>query len=200
MLAWHELLTNLAWHEILHRHFRASQSLKWITAKWLTHGKQLQEVALWGKLETPPPRDPFQYILNLEASLHSLLSFAWASLTQQINCDKILFSHSPRWTDTSFFFLTRFLNFSFFCFFFNVILLLLIFTKIMLLLLFFLFFFCFCFFFHENYFYFFMFRDVPAPGFIDALRHDRFSMLEWNIQTFSCQLCKLCASSLDSKS
>ena len=36
MLAWHELLTDLAWHEILHRRFRPSQSRKWITAKWLT--------------------------------------------------------------------------------------------------------------------------------------------------------------------
>ena len=36
MLAWHELLTDLAWHEILHRHFRPSQGRKWITAKWLT--------------------------------------------------------------------------------------------------------------------------------------------------------------------
>ena len=36
MLARHEILTDLAWHEILHRHFRPSQSRKWITAKWLT--------------------------------------------------------------------------------------------------------------------------------------------------------------------
>ena len=43
--------------------------------------------------------------------------------------------HSPnKLTDTSFFFLIRLLNFSFFCFF-HIILLLLIFTKIMLLLL-----------------------------------------------------------------
>ena len=58
MLAWLELLTDLAWHEILHRHFRPSQSRKWITAKWLTHGKQLQEVAVLGTLKKPPSSRP----------------------------------------------------------------------------------------------------------------------------------------------
>ena len=55
MLAWNELLTDLAWHEILHRHFRPLQNRKWITAKWLTHGKQLQEVAVWGTLKKKKP-------------------------------------------------------------------------------------------------------------------------------------------------
>ena len=166
MLAWHELLTDLAWHEILHRHFWPSQNLKWITAIWLTHGKQLQEVALWRKLENPPPRDPFQYILNLEASLHSLLSFAW-TLTRPTNFNllrqNIVFSYSQR-ISVSFSWLIDYFSF-FFCYF----TLLLIFTKIILLLLFY------YIFFHENYFYFFMFRDVPecsgmfhVPGFIEA--------------------------------
>ena len=39
---------------------------------------------MWRKLENPPNRDPFQYILNSEASLHSLLSFAW-TLTRPKN-------------------------------------------------------------------------------------------------------------------
>ena len=94
------------------------------------------------------------------------------SLAQQINCDKILFSHTRRWY--KFLFLNYFFIFLFFSFLFllfYVILLLLVFTKIILLLLFY-----FYFFFHENYFYFFMFRDIPGcsgmfrvPGFIDAL-------------------------------
>ena len=141
--------------------------LKWINGKWLTHGKQLQAVAPWGKLENPPPRDPFQYILNLEARPYSFLSFAWTSLAQQINCEKILFSHTPRWTDTRFFFLIRFLNFFFFLLF-HVILLLLIFTKIMLLslLLFYLIFFSWKLFlsFHVPG-YSGMFRNVPCSGF-----------------------------------
>ena len=37
MLAWNELLTDLAWHEILHRHFRPLQNRKWSIAKlWQT--------------------------------------------------------------------------------------------------------------------------------------------------------------------
>ena len=95
------------------------------------------------------------------------------SLAQQINCDKILFSHTRRWY--KFLFLNYFFIFLFFSFLFllfYVILLLLVFTKIILLLLFYYYYF----FFHENYFYFFMFRDIPGcsgmfrvPGFIDAL-------------------------------
>ena len=178
MLAWNELLTDLAWREILHPHFRPLQSRKWITANWLTHGKQLQEVAVWGTLKNPPPRDPFWYILNLEASLHSLLSFEW-TLIRPTNSNllrqNIVFSYSER-IPVSFSWLFHYFSF-FFCYF----TLLLIFTKIILLLLFY------YIFFHENYFYFFMFRDVPGcsgmfrnvpacsgmfrvPGFIDALK------------------------------
>ena len=122
--------TDLAWHElvILHRHFRPSQSRKWITAKWLTHGKQLKELAVWGKLENHPPHNPFQYIFEFRSKpsfdyyghLHKSL------LAQQINRDKILFSHTRRWYQF------LFLNF-FFCYF----TLLLIFTKIILFLIFF---------------------------------------------------------------
>ena len=106
-----------------------------------------------------PPRDPFKYILNLEANLHSFLSFAW-TLAPQIICDKnIVFSY-PEMIRVSF---PLFLSVTVSSYF----RLLLIFTKVILLLL--------LYFFHENYFYFFMFRDVPessgmfcVPGFIDA--------------------------------
>ena len=124
----------------------------------------------------PPPRDPFYCILNLEASLHSLLSFAW-TLTRPTNlicCDKILFSHTQR--GYQFLFLDYFIIFRFFFGYFTFLLIL---TKTILLLLFY------YISFHENYFYFFMFRDVPGcsgmfrnvpecsemfhvPGFIDA--------------------------------
>ena len=81
-----------------------------------------------GKLENPPPRDPFQYILNLEASLHSLLSFAW-TLTRPTNYlrQNIVFSY-PEMIRVSF---SLFLSLSVFCYF----TLLLIFIKIILLLL-----------------------------------------------------------------
>ena len=176
MLAWNELLTDWAWHEILHRHFRPSQSRKWITARWLTHGKQLQEVALWRKLKKTTPRDPFKYILNLEASLYSLLSFEW-TLTRLKNSlrQNIVFSYSEKIPVSFSFFLSFFLCFFIFRFFllFHVII---NFYKNYLLLLFY------YIFFHENYFYFFhvpgcsgMFRNVPAcsgmfhvPDFIDG--------------------------------
>ena len=136
--------------------------LKWITAKWLTHGKQLQAVALWGKLETPPPLcDPFQYILNLEARLHSLLSFAWTltppnKLIAKKYCFLILLEEqipvSFSWSD--------FLIFLFLLL--HIILLLLIFTKIMLLLFYLIFF----------SWKLFLFFHVPEcsvfRGFIDA--------------------------------
>ena len=88
--------------------------LKWITAKWLTHGKQLQAVALWGKLETPPSLRPISIYFEFRSktSLITIIRMDPHS-AQQINCQKILFSHTPRGTDTSFFFLIRFLNFSF---------------------------------------------------------------------------------------
>ena len=64
---------------------------------------------MWVKLKNPPPRYPFEYILNLEANPHSLLSFPW-TLAPQIICDKILFSHTRRWYEFLFlyFFLFRF--------------------------------------------------------------------------------------------
>ena len=76
MLAWNELLTDLAWHEILNRHFRPLQNRKWITAKWLTQGKQLQEVAVWGKLKKPPSSRPI--LISFEfRSKPSLITVIW---------------------------------------------------------------------------------------------------------------------------
>ena len=107
-----------------------------------------------GKLENPTPRDPFQYVLNLEANLHSLLSFAW-TLTRPTNYwrQNIVFSY-PEMIRVSF---SLFLSFSVFCYF----TLLLAFIKIILLL------------FIYFYYYFFMkiififscsgmFRNVPG--------------------------------------
>ena len=126
--------------------FLGWQSCKWITVK--RHGKQLRGVAVWGKLETPPPRDPY-YILILEANLHSLLSFAW-TLAPQIICDKILFSHIRRWFQFLFlyFFLFRF----FFCYFTVVIN------------------------FYKNYYYYFffswkLFLFLHVPGCSGMFRH-----------------------------
>ena len=147
--------TDLPWHEIVHRYIRPSQSRKWITVKWLTHGKQLKEVAVWEKLENHPPRDPFWYIFEFRSkpSLDHYCNLHKSLLAQQINRDKILFSHTRRWY--------RFPFLNFFCYF----TLLLILTKIIIYL----------FFFSRKLFYFFMFRDVPGcsgmfrvPGFIDA--------------------------------
>ena len=177
MLASHELFTDLAWHEILHRHFRPSQSRKWITAKWLTHGKQLKELAVWGKLENHPPHNPFQYIFEFRSKpsfdyyghLHKSL------LAQQINRDKILFSHTRRWYQ----FLFLIYIFIFIFYFFLLFYVIVNFYKN---------YFIFNFFFHENYFYFFMFRDVPAcsgmfrvPGFIDALLDVALFRISWQI-------------------
>ena len=76
MLAWNELLTDLAWHEILHRHFRPLQNHKWITAKWLTHGKQLKEVAVWGTLKKTPSSRPILIYFEFRSkpSLVTLIS------------------------------------------------------------------------------------------------------------------------------
>ena len=94
MLAWHESLTDLAWHEILHRHFRPSQNRKWITAKWLT-----------------------------QASLHSLLSYAW-TLTRPTNFNllrqNIVFSYSER-IPVSFSWLFHYFSFFFYFFLFYVL-------------------------------------------------------------------------------
>ena len=74
--------------------------------------------------------------MNLEASLHSLLLFAW-TLTRPTNyLRQILFCHTRRWYQ--FLFLNLFFIFRFFFLLFYVILLLLIFTKTMLLLSFYL--------------------------------------------------------------
>ena len=158
MLVSHELLTDLAWHEILHRHFRPSQSRKWITAKWLTHGKQLQEVAVWGKLKKPPSSRPILIYFEFRSkpSLITVICMDPHSpnkLFATKYCFLILVD------DTSFFFFI-----SLFLFFWCYFTLLLIFTKIILLLL--------LFFFSWKLFLFFhvpgysgMFRDVPCSGF-----------------------------------
>ena len=108
--------------------------------------------------------------MNLEASLHSLLSFAWTLTCPKnlICCVKILFSHTQR--GYQFLFIDYFIIFRFFFCYFT---LLLIFTKIILLVLFY-----YIFFFIKIIFIFScsgMFRNVPAcsgmfhvPGFIDA--------------------------------
>ena len=94
----------------------------------------------WIQLEKHPLLRPILKYLNLEASLQSLLSFACTftySLAQQINCDKILFSHTRRWYQFQFSFISLFFVIFFYYFMLiYVILLLLIFIKIILLLLF----------------------------------------------------------------
>ena len=134
MLAWHELLTDLAWHEILHRHFRSSQNRKWITAKWLTHGKQLQEVVVWGKLENPFSR-PILIYFEFRSKPSLITVIAW-TLTRPTNFNllrqNIVFSYSERMT-VSFSWLFHYFSFFFlFCYF----TFLWIFTKIILLLIF----------------------------------------------------------------
>ena len=61
------LITDLAWHDILHRHFRPSQSRKWLTRKWLTHDKQLQEISTSKLLKEPLNRtiDVFPYFIYI---------------------------------------------------------------------------------------------------------------------------------------
>ena len=91
--------------------------------------------------------------MNLEASLHSLLTFAW-TLTRPLLRQNIVFSYSER-IPVSFSWLFHYFSF-FFCYF----TLLLIFTKIILLSLFYYIYISF----HKDYFYFScsgMFRDVP---------------------------------------
>ena len=115
-------------------------------------------------------RDPFKYVLNLEASLHSLLSFAW-TLTSPTNFNllrkNIVFSYSER-IPVSSSWLFHYFSF-FFCYF-------------TLLLINFIFFFLY-FFFMKIILIFScsgMFRNVPAcsgmfrvPGFIDGPRMSR---------------------------
>ena len=127
MLAWHELLTDLAWHEILHRHFRPSQSLKWITAKWLTHGKQLQEVAVWGKLKKPPSSRPILIYFEFRSKPSLITVISMDPRPTNYLRQNIVFSY-PEMIRVSF---SLFLSLSVFCYF----TLLLIFVKIILLLL-----------------------------------------------------------------
>ena len=151
MLAWNELLTDLAWHEILHRHFRPLQNRKWITAKWLTHGKQLQEVAVWGKLKNPPSSRPILIYFEFRSkpSLVTVICMNPHSPNKfQFVATKYCFQLILR-EDTSFFFLILSLFFVFPLLFYVIIN------------------------FYKNYFWiiillylffmkiFFMFRDVP---------------------------------------
>ena len=119
-----------------------SQNRKWITVN--PYGKHLQEVAVWGKLENPPPRNPFLHILNLETSLHSLLSFAW-TLTRPTNNlrQNIVFSCSQ-------IIRVSFSLFLYFLFLIYYLFLQKLFYYYYIIIIF-----------YENYFYFFMFRDVP---------------------------------------
>ena len=157
MLAWNELLTDLAWHEILHRHFRPLQNRKWTTVKWLTHEKQLQEVALWGKLKKKTLlATHFNIFWIQKQAFTHYCHLHEPSLSQQIliGCDKILFSHTQR--GYQFLFLYYFIIFRFFCYF----TLLLIFPKNILLLLFY-----YIYIFSWKWFFLscsWMFRNVPG--------------------------------------
>ena len=117
MLAWHKVLANIS-------DYRQMINL---------HTIQLQEVAVWGNLEDPSPSHPFWYILNLEASLHSVLFFSHLcgpSLAQQNEA----FSYSE--IIIQFLFLSFFifhLNINMVCFLF--IFLLSIFTKFTIIII-----------------------------------------------------------------
>ena len=130
-----------------------------VTAKWLTHGKQLQEVAVWGTLKKPPSSRPILIYFEFRSNPYSLLTFAW-TLTRPTKFNRlrqnIVFSYSER-IPVSFSWLFHYFSF-FFCYF----TLLVIFTTIILLLLFYLFIFM-------KIILFFhvpecsgMFRNVPA--------------------------------------
>ena len=164
MLVSHELLTDLAWHEILHRHFRPSQSRKWITALWMINSWQT-----WGgcvrKVWKTPSSQPILFYFEFRSR---------PSLITGICMDP----HSPNKSiatkycflilgdDTSFFFLIISLFFfSFLFLLFYVILLLLVFTKIIFLLLFYFFYFSWkLFLFFHVPGYSGMFRYVPCSG------------------------------------
>ena len=118
----------------------------------------------------PPLRDPFEYILNLEASLHSLLSFA-STLTRPRNFNLLrqndVFWYSER-IPVSFSWLFHYF-WVFFCYF----TFLLIFTKIISLLLFYS-----IFFFMKNILIFSrsgMFRNVPGCSMFLVLSTPRIS-------------------------
>ena len=156
MLAWNELLTDLTLHEILHRHFRPLQNRKLITAKWLTHGKQLQEVAVWGKLKKPPSSRPILIYFEFR-SKPSLITVICMNphLPNKFQSVATKYCFLILREDTCFFFLII----SLFCVIFCYYTLLLIFTKNILLLLF-----HYIFFFMKIIFIFAcfgMFRDVP---------------------------------------
>ena len=114
MLAWHELLTDLAWHEILHRHFRPSQSRKWITALWMINSWQTWSGCVRKVWKTPSSQPFIIFWIQKQAFTH-YWHLHGPSLAQQINCDKILFSHTRRWY--KFLFLNYFFIFLFFSFF-----------------------------------------------------------------------------------
>ena len=126
MLAWNEVLTDLAWHEIL--------------TDISDH-----------RLENPSPRNASRPILIYIEFSGKLSLGCHSAVAQQINCDKILFSHTRR--------CYQFLFLSFFLFRFYVMLCYVIyyviinqFTKIILSLFFF---------FIKITWNFFMFRDIP---------------------------------------
>ena len=135
---------------------------KWITAKWLTHGKQLQGVVVWGKLENPSSRPILIYFEFRSKALTHYCHLHGPSLAQQIICDKILFSHTRRWYEFLFLY---FLIFPFLSFFllsyvivnfykndFIIIIYFILFSRKLLL------------FFHVPG-CFGMFRNVPCSGF-----------------------------------
>ena len=136
MLVSHELLTDLAWHEILHRHFRPSQSRKWITALWMINSWQT-----WGgcvrKVWKTPSSQPILLYFEFR-SRPSLITGICMDLHSPNKSIATKYCFLILGDDTSFFFLIISLFFfSFLFLLFYVILLLLVFTKIIFLLFFF---------------------------------------------------------------
>ena len=78
-----------------YRHFRPSQSLKWITVKWLNSWQTITRGGcVTGSLKTSFVR-PILIYFELEARLHLLLSFEWTltRLTNKLR-QNIVFSYS----------------------------------------------------------------------------------------------------------
>ena len=135
MLAWNEVLTDLAWHEIL--------------TDISDH-----------RLENPSPRNASRPILIYIEFSGKLSLGCHSAVAQQINCDKILFSHTRRCYQFLFlfFFLFRFyvMLCYLFCYYKSV-------YKNYFIIIFF---------FHKNYLKFFhvpgcseIFRNVPCSWF-----------------------------------
>ena len=123
-----------------------------LTAPDFSHGKILQEVAVWRKLERPPPHKPIWYILKRGAfahncHLHGTVFNIPHSPNPPKNSNKILFSHTWRWYHC--------LSLSFFincCFYFMYCLFSILYI----------------YYFYENSFNFSCSDMFPVPSFIDS--------------------------------